>query len=160
MTWLKPAEKSILNKSAIYCGSSVKLQLPPQILPKVSTICCQLNQHYVVLGTAIGLQLLFGLPLIIGVTLTVFDTLLFLVVQRFGIRKLEAFVFGLLAVVTLCFVVELFLCKPNAGDLFQGFIPRINSQSLYDALGMLGVYIYILYYVFFNISCLGYCNAT
>jgi NRAMP (natural resistance-associated macrophage protein)-like metal ion transporter len=80
-----------------------------------------------------------GIPLIAGVILTAFDTLLFLVVQRFGIRKLEAFVFVLLFIVTFCFVVELFLCKPDASDLFQGFIPRINSRSLYDALGMLGV---------------------
>lgn len=91
-----------------------------------------------ILGTAIGLKLLFKLPLMVGILLTAGDTLIFLLVQRYGMRVLEALIFSLLAVITLCFIVELFLSKPHVGDIFMGFIPRINSESVYVAMGMLG----------------------
>ena len=77
--------------------------------------------------------------MIIGVIITAFDTFLFLLLQRFGARKLEFFIFSLLAIVTSCFVIELFLSKPSPMGILEGFIPRLSSQSLYDALGMLGV---------------------
>ena len=91
-----------------------------------------------VLGTAIGLELLFGLPLIFGVILTVGDTLIFLLIQRYGLRKLETLIFSLLSIITLCFLVELFLSKPNFSDVIQGFIPRLTNESIYTAMAILG----------------------
>ena len=91
-----------------------------------------------VLGTAIGLNLLFGIPLIIGVAITAFDTMLILVLQSWGIRKMEGFILSLVAIVGSCFIIEIFLSKPDFREVVTGFIPRIDSSSLYVALGMLG----------------------
>lgn len=100
------------------------------------------------MGTAIGLELLFGLPLIVGVIFTVSDTLIFLIVQKYGIRKLEALILGLLSIITFCFIIELFLSKPVMSEVLKGFIPTINSQSLYIAMSMIGV---LLYHIIFKI---------
>lgn len=91
-----------------------------------------------VLGTAIGLNLLLGIPLLIGVVITLFDTLLLLLLQRFGVRKLEAFILSLVAVVGVCFIFELVLSKPNMLEAARGLIPRIDTASLYIALGIIG----------------------
>ncbi|NJN41300.1 MAG: Nramp family divalent metal transporter [Flammeovirgaceae bacterium] len=92
-----------------------------------------------VLGMAIGLQLLFGLPLIWGVSLTVMDTLLILVLQSYGIRKLEAFIIALVAIIGVAFCFEMFWAKPDMGELVKGFIPSIpNDQALYIAIGIIG----------------------
>jgi manganese transport protein len=88
---------------------------------------------------AIGLQLLFGLPLIWGVSLTVLDTLLLLVLQNYGIRKIEAFIIALVAVIGVSFFVEMILVKPHMGELVKGFIPSIpNDEALYIAIGIIG----------------------
>jgi len=91
-----------------------------------------------VLGTAIGLQVLFKLPLIYGVLLTSADTLIFLLIQGYGIRKLELLVFFLELIIASCFVVELFLSKPVFVDVLKGFIPTIDNDSLYTATGIIG----------------------
>ncbi|EGC37481.1 hypothetical protein DICPUDRAFT_6368, partial [Dictyostelium purpureum] len=91
-----------------------------------------------VIGTAIGLNILFGLPLIAGVAITSLDTLLFLAIQRWGIRKLEFLILFLLTSITLCFVIELFLSKPIASEVFKGFIPTLNSDSVMVATGIVG----------------------
>ncbi len=91
-----------------------------------------------VLGTAIGLNLLFGIPLILGVTITVFDTLLILILQSWGIRKMEALILSLVAIVGGCYIIEIFLSKPDFGEVITGLVPRIDASSLYIALGMLG----------------------
>ncbi|MDD4890018.1 MAG: Nramp family divalent metal transporter [Phycisphaerae bacterium] len=91
------------------------------------------------LGTTIGLNLLFGLPLQIGVAVTAFDTLLLLWLQRLGIRKIEAFILALVVTIALCFVFELFLAKPDWAGVAGGFVPRFESPAaLYVAIGMLG----------------------
>jgi manganese transport protein len=92
-----------------------------------------------VLGAAIGLNLLFGLPLLPGVLLMLADTLLLLWIQRFGIRKLEAFILGLVAIIGGCFFVEIVLARPVLSEMVTGLIPRLESQAaLYAAIGILG----------------------
>jgi manganese transport protein len=95
-----------------------------------------------VIGTAIGLQLLFGLPIGFGVGVTALDVLLVLAFERFGFRKLEAFVISLLIVIAACFVVELLLARPDMADVARGLIPSTSlasePQMLYIALGIIG----------------------
>ncbi|QJB35584.1 Nramp family divalent metal transporter [Chitinophaga oryzae] len=92
-----------------------------------------------VLGMAIGLQLLTGLPLIWGVSLTVLDTFLLLILQRYGIRKMEAFIVALVAVVGVSFLVQLVMAKPDMREVAQGFIPSIpDNTALYIAIGIIG----------------------
>ncbi|MEP2669779.1 MAG: Nramp family divalent metal transporter [Cyclobacteriaceae bacterium] len=92
-----------------------------------------------VLGMAIGLQLLFDLPLVWGVTLTVLDTLIILVLQSYGMRKMEAFIVALVAVIGGAFLVEMVLAKPDMSELVTGFIPSLpNETALYIAIGIIG----------------------
>ncbi|UII24054.1 Nramp family divalent metal transporter [Fulvivirga ligni] len=92
-----------------------------------------------VLGMAIGLQLLFDLPLLWGVGLTVGDTLLFLILQNYGMRKMEAFIVSLVAIIGGAFFIEMLFAKPDMGELAQGFIPTIpNHSALYIAIGIIG----------------------
>ena len=105
------------------------------VLCEISIAACDLAE---VLGTAIGLNLLFGLPLLIGVIVTGFDTMLFLLIQNFGIRKMEFFIVLMVSVMGACFGIEMLLSKPLIGEIVTGFIPRLNSESLYIAIGILG----------------------
>lgn len=92
-----------------------------------------------VLGMAIGLQLLTGLPLIWGVSITVLDTFLLLYLQRLGMRKMEGFIISLVAIIGLSFLVEMFFARPQLGELVKGFVPSIpNSDALYIAIGIIG----------------------
>ncbi|MBC9930450.1 Nramp family divalent metal transporter [Chitinophaga qingshengii] len=92
-----------------------------------------------VLGMAIGLQLLTGLPLIWGVSLTVLDTFLLLVLQRYGIRKMEAFIVALVAIVGVSFLVQLVMARPDMREVAHGFIPSIpDNTALYIAIGIIG----------------------
>ncbi len=92
-----------------------------------------------VLGMAIGLQLLFGLPLMWGVGLTVLDTFLFLLLQNYGVRKMEAFIITLIAIIGAAFIVEIYLAKPEINEVASGFIPSIpNGAALYIAIGIIG----------------------
>lgn len=90
-----------------------------------------------ILGMAIGIQLLTGLPLIWGVSITVFDTFLLLYLQRLGIRKMEAFIIALIAIIGFCFLVNIILASPQLHDVLQGFIPSLpDAKDLYAAKGM------------------------
>ncbi|MGB3007878.1 MAG: Nramp family divalent metal transporter [Chitinophagaceae bacterium] len=92
-----------------------------------------------VLGMAIGIQLLTGLPLIWGVLITVLDTFLFLLLQRLGMRKMEAFIVALVAIIGLSFLIEIILAKPDLAEVATGFIPHIpNNAALYIAIGIIG----------------------
>ncbi|HWV67907.1 Nramp family divalent metal transporter [Chitinophaga sp.] len=92
-----------------------------------------------VLGMAIGIQLLTGLPLVWGVSLTVLDTFLLLILQRYGIRKMEGFIISLVAIVGASFLVELILVKPQMNEVVKGFIPSIpDNTALYIAIGIIG----------------------
>src|SRR5215213_1711024 len=92
-----------------------------------------------VLGMAIGIQLLTGIPLLWAVLITVFDTFLLLFLRRLGMRKMEAFIIGLVAIIGLSFLIEIILAKPNLGEVAIGFIPSIPSNAaLYIAIGIIG----------------------
>ena len=95
-----------------------------------------------VIGTAIGLQLLFGLPLAVGVLLTVLDVFLVLAIQSLGFRKLEAFVVALLMIIALAFASQLALAHPALADIVRGLAPRTDlltdPNMLYVSLGILG----------------------
>jgi len=91
-----------------------------------------------VLGTAIGLNLLFHIPLVVGAIITGFDAFLLLLIQRLGIRRMEGFILLLVGLIGLSFVVELFLARPVWGDVARGFVPWLTKDSLYVAMGILG----------------------
>lgn len=92
-----------------------------------------------VLGMAIGLNLLTGLPLVWGVTFTVLDTFLLLFLQKLGMRTMEAFIIALVATVGLSFLVEIILAKPDLAEVAGGLIPGIpNDEALYIAIGIIG----------------------
>ncbi len=109
------------------------------VLCELAIIACDLAE---VIGTAIALQLLFGLPLVVGVCLTALDVLLILLLQQRGFRKLEAFIVALLIIIAGCFAVELALSQPSIAAIASGFIPRAevvtNPAMLYIAIGIIG----------------------
>ena len=104
-------------------------------LCEIAVAACDLAE---VLGAAIALNLLFHVPLIAGVVLTAADTLLLLWFQRFGIRTIEAFILSMITIIGICFAVEVLLAKPSLPGIASGLIPRLNSESLYVAIGILG----------------------
>jgi len=95
-----------------------------------------------VIGTAIGLNLLFHIPLEIGVVITALDVFLILALQAFGFRWIEAFVVAMLGVIAACFAVQIALADPDWGAVIRGFLPSrdliANREMLYLALGILG----------------------
>ncbi len=95
-----------------------------------------------VIGTAIGLNLLFHIPLEIGVLITALDVFLVLWMQRLGFRWVEAFVVTLLAVIAACFAIQIAMADPDWGAVIRGFAPTTdiihNPDMLYLALGILG----------------------
>jgi manganese transport protein len=95
-----------------------------------------------VIGTAIGLNLLFHIPLGIGVIITAADVFLILALQAFGFRWIEAFVVAMLGVIAACFAVQIALADPDWGAVLRGFAPSrdlfANREMLYLALGILG----------------------
>ncbi|MDQ3080121.1 MAG: Nramp family divalent metal transporter [Pseudomonadota bacterium] len=109
------------------------------VLCELAIIACDLAE---VIGTAIALQLLFGIPLVAGVCLTALDVLLILLLQQRGFRKLEAFIIALLIIIAGCFAVELALSQPSLAAIAGGFIPRAevvtNPAMLYIAIGIIG----------------------
>jgi manganese transport protein len=109
------------------------------VLCEIAIAACDLAE---VIGTAIALNLLFGIPLAWGVAITALDVLLVLYLQNKGFRWLEALVISLVAIVGVCFLFEIIISRPDAGDVALGFIPRAeivtNPAMLYIAIGILG----------------------
>jgi manganese transport protein len=105
------------------------------IVCEIAIVACDLAE---VLGTAVALNLLFGLPLMWGVVLTAADVMLLLYFQHLGIRKVEAFILTLVLTIGVCFLIEMILSKPDMGGIISGFVPRLNTESLYVAIGILG----------------------
>jgi len=95
-----------------------------------------------VIGTAIGLNLLFGIPLEIGIFITAADVFLILWLQNRGFRWVEAFVIGLLVVISACFLVQIAMADPDWNAVIRGFAPSVeivtNPDMLYIALGIIG----------------------
>ena len=109
------------------------------VLCEIAIAACDLAE---VIGSAIALNLLFGIPLIWGVCLTALDVLLILLLQNRGFRYLEAFVIALVATIGVCFAVELAMARPAIAEVVQGLVPRTeiltNPTMLYIAIGILG----------------------
>ncbi len=105
------------------------------VLCEIAIAACDLAE---VLGTAIGLNLLFKVPILYGVVITGIDTLLFLVIQHFGIRRVEALILILVSIIGICFAVEVFLSHPEWVEVTRGFSPHLTPDSLYVAIGILG----------------------
>jgi manganese transport protein len=106
------------------------------VLAEIAIAACDLAE---VLGMAIGIQLLTGLPLIWGVCITVLDTFLLLYLQKLGMKKMEAFIIALVAIVAVSFLIEIILAKPDFTEVAAGFIPSIeNKEALYIAIGIIG----------------------
>jgi manganese transport protein len=95
-----------------------------------------------VIGTAIGLNLIFGIPLELGVVITALDVFLILYLQKLGFRWVEALIIALLGVIAICFAVQIALADPDWGQVIRGFAPTTeivrNPEMLYLALGILG----------------------
>ncbi len=110
--------------------------IPLYILAEIAITATDLAEA---LGSAIALQLLFGLPLLYGVILTALDVLLLLLLSHVGIRKLESVVLALVGTIAAAFVIEIILGQPDWGGIVRGFVPAIpDSNALYIAIGILG----------------------
>lgn len=109
------------------------------VVCELAIAACDLAE---VLGSAVALKLLFGLPLLLGVVITAFDVLLVLALQGRGFRLIEAFVVTLIATIGLCFAYEIFCARPLWLEAAEGFVPRLeilrNKEMLYIAIGILG----------------------
>lgn len=105
------------------------------VLAEVAIAACDLAE---VIGTAIGLNLLFGFPLIWGVLITGADSLLLLGIQNLGIRTFEAFILALVITIGGCFIFELFLSKPDIGLIAGGFVPHLPDGALLVVTGIIG----------------------
>ena len=92
-----------------------------------------------ILGMAIGLQLLFGFPLLWGVAITILDTFLLLVLINFGMRQIEAFIICLISIIGVAFLIELLIAKPQFTPMLSGFIPGFkDDNALYIAIAIIG----------------------
>lgn len=106
------------------------------LLAQIAIIACDLAE---IIGMAIGLNLLFNLPLIWGVSLTITDTLLMLFLMNKGMRKLELFIVSMIFIVGLSFLAEMFIVTPNPKEVALGFIPHnLTGDALYVAIGIIG----------------------
>lgn len=106
------------------------------IICEVAIAACDLAE---VVGSAIGLYLLFHIPLLWGVVITTLDVLLLMTLLSFGIRKMEAFILVLISTIGLCFAFELFISKPVVSEVLTGFIPiPLSTGALFIALGIIG----------------------
>jgi manganese transport protein len=106
---------------------------------EIAIIACDLAE---VIGTAIALNLLFGIPLVMGAIITAVDVFLVLYLMRRGFRALEAFIIAMLMVIFACFGIQIALAAPPVIEVLGGFIPRAevvtNPAALYIAIGIIG----------------------
>ena len=118
---------------------SRRVSLALWVLCELAIAACDLAE---VIGTAIALNLLFGIPLAWGVAATVLDVLIVLMLQHRGYRMLEAIVIALVVTVGVCFLFEMVLARPDYGAVALGFIPTAeilrNPDMLYIGMGILG----------------------
>lgn len=119
------------------CSKPVNLML--WFLCEIAIISCDLAE---VIGTAIALKLLFGIPLLAGVLLTALDAFLLLLLMNKGFRFLEAFVIALLGGIAVCFTIQIIVANPSVNLIIKGFIPSneiiLNPEMLYLAMGIIG----------------------
>ncbi|MEJ7610527.1 MAG: Nramp family divalent metal transporter [Ferruginibacter sp.] len=112
------------------------------LLAEIAIAACDLAE---VLGMAIGIQLLTGLPLVWGVSITVLDTFLLLYLQRLGMRTMEAFIIALVGIIFVAFFIQIFMAAPDAGEIVKGLIPTLpdktdpkDATALFLAVGIIG----------------------
>ena len=132
------------------------LVIPMWLMCEVAIVACDLAE---VLGAAIGLQLLFHIPILFGVLITGLDVLLLLAMSRLGMRRLEAIIVVLVATIGVCFAIEMLLARPDVAEVLRGLVPRgedgrlsliarapggglsvlgLHHGTLYVAMGILG----------------------
>jgi manganese transport protein len=105
-------------------------------LAEIAIAACDLAE---VLGMAIGINLLFGIPLLQGVMITVLDTFLLLFLINKGIKKMEAFIIALVMIIGISFIFEMIFAQPEVGSILKGLIPSMpNETALYIAIGIIG----------------------
>lgn len=110
--------------------------IPLYVLAEIAIAACDLAE---IVGMAIGLNLLFGLPLIWGISLTALDTLLLLYLLKRGMRVMEIFIISLVFIIGASFVIEMFITAPVYGDVIKGFVPsKLDGDALYIAIGIIG----------------------
>jgi manganese transport protein len=110
--------------------------IPLFALAQTAIVACDLAE---IIGMAIGLNLLFGLPLIWGISITIFDTVLLLFLMNKGMRKMEIFIVSMVFIVGLSFLVEMFIVEPSIQQIIGGLQPSVLSgQALYIAIGIIG----------------------
>lgn len=112
------------------------INFPLYILAQIAIIACDLAE---IIGMAIGLNLLFGLPLIWGVSITILDTFLLLFLMNKGMRMMEIFIVSMVFIVGVSFLTEMFIVKPVIGEVISGFKPSfLSGNALYIAIGIIG----------------------
>ncbi len=115
------------------------VSLPLWLLAEIAIAATDLAE---IIGTAIGLNLLFGIPLEIGVLITALDVFLILGMQAMGFRWVEAFILGMLGIIAACFAIQIAMADPDWSEVIRGFAPTTqivaNREMLYLALGILG----------------------
>lgn len=110
--------------------------VPLYILAEVAIAACDLAE---IIGMAIGLNLLFGIPLIWGISITILDTLLLLFLIKRGIRSLELFIVSMVFIIGLAFFIEMLIVEPVYGEVIKGLVPSgLNGSALYIAIGIIG----------------------
>lgn len=105
------------------------------LLCEIAIIACDLAE---LLGSAIALNLLFGIPLAWGALITGLDVMLILALQHYGVRKLEAVVGAMVLTIGACMAVEIVLARPVWSEVAGGLVPRLDGASLFVAIGILG----------------------
>src|SRR5437762_9165623 len=103
------------------------LVYPLWVLCEIAIVACDLAE---VLGAAIGLKLLFGVPLLWGVVITALDVLILLALSRLGMRRMEAFIVTLVATIGACFAIEIVLSRPDLAAVLRGFVPRDETGAI------------------------------
>ncbi len=112
------------------------INIPLYILAEIAIAACDLAE---VIGMAIGLNLLFGLPIFWGVCITVLDSFVLLFLINKGIRTMEAFIGSLVFIIGASFLVEMLIVQPAASDVLTGLIPTgLSKEALYIAIGIIG----------------------
>jgi manganese transport protein len=112
------------------------INYPLYVLAQIAIIACDLAE---IIGMAIGLNLLFGLPLIWGISITILDTFLLLFLMNKGMRMMEVFIVSMVFIVGVSFLTEMFIVKPALEEVISGFQPSIlTGNALYIAIGIIG----------------------
>lgn len=110
--------------------------VPLFILAQTAIVACDLAE---IIGMAIGLNLLFGLPMIWGISITIFDTVLLLFLMNKGMRKMESFIVSMVFIVGISFLAEMFIVQPQIMEVIGGLKPSaLSGDALYIAIGIIG----------------------